>query len=218
MLAAAHPHPEVASDMSNQVARPPLAPEDGRRQRSQRSRQAIVEALLELLRSGEVQPSSSAIAARAGLTQRTIFNHFADMDELMAAAAERQSERIRSLLPTPTEGDLDERTSAFADQLARLLEDTMHVRWAVMVHEVRMTGGVDIVRYVHSMLRQRVEAAFGPELAAMPARRRASTLDGIDVLADAGVWRIRRIQHGQSYDQARAVVERTLRALLHDVG
>lgn len=217
MLVPAHRRPEVGSQMSNQVVRPPLDSGDGRHRRSQRSRLAIVEALLDLLREGEVRPSSTAIAARAGLTQRTIFNHFTDMDELMAAAAERQSERVRSLLPTIPEGDLDERASAFADQLARLLEDTMHVRWAVMVHDVHQTGGIDIIRYVHDLLRRRVERAFAAELDAMPARRRKPTLDGIDVLADAGVWRVRRVQHGQSYDEARAAIERALCALLRDV-
>lgn len=199
--------------MPNELTTSP-AVADGRRRRSERSRAAIVDALLELLRSGEVRPSSTAVAARAGLTQRTVFNHFADMDELLAAAAERQVQRIRSLLPEATEGDLEARARTFATQLATLLEDTMHVRWAVLVHDVQQAGGIDVVRWVHQLLRHQLTTSFSAELAALPARDRAQVLDSFDLLADAGVWRIRRLQHEQSFDRGRAAIERSLLALL----
>lgn len=201
--------------MTHELSTPPRAA-DGRRRRSERSREAIVDALLELLREGEVQPSSTTIAARAGLTQRTVFNHFADMESLLAAAAERQGQRIRSLLPSVAEGDLPTRAATFSGELALLLEDTMHVRWAVIVNDVQRAGGVEVIRWVHDLIRRQVTTTFAPELEAMPARTRRQVLDSIDVLADAGVWRIRRLQHRQSFDDARAAVERTLLALLED--
>lgn len=174
-----------------------------------------MEALLELLREGEVQPSSSAIATRAGLTQRTLFNHFADMEELRAAAATRQMGRIRTMLPdVAPDGALDARVEDFTRQLAALLEDTMHVRWAVLVNDVRRAAGIEVIPFVQELLRRRATTAFGPELEAMPARRRAQVLDSFDVLADAGIWRIRRLHHGQGYDRATASLARTLRALL----
>jgi hypothetical protein len=40
--------------------------EDGRRQRSARSRDAVVDAILELLREGNLRPGADEIAARAG--------------------------------------------------------------------------------------------------------------------------------------------------------
>lgn len=199
--------------MPNELTTPPTAA-DGRRRRSERSRAAIVDALLDLLRSGEVRPSSTAVAAQAGLTQRTVFNHFADMDELLAAAAERQGQRIRALLPEATDGDLEVRAGVFATQLATLLEDTMHVRWAVLVHDVQRAGGIELVRWVHQLLRHQLTISFSAELAALPARQRAQVLDSFDLLADAGVWRIRRLQHEQSFDQGRAAIERSLLALL----
>ena len=45
-----------------------IAPIDGRRARGQRSKDAIVDALLELLRDGQRQPSTEDIARRAGVT------------------------------------------------------------------------------------------------------------------------------------------------------
>src|SRR5690349_20360766 len=52
------------------------SPTDGRLLRSQRTKRAIVDALLDLIREGHMKPSSAEIADRAGVTQRTLFNQF----------------------------------------------------------------------------------------------------------------------------------------------
>lgn len=187
---------------------------DGRHRRSARSREAIVEALLSLLREGNPRPSSTAVAARAGVTQRTVFNHFSDMDALLAAAVDHQGRRIRSLLPRVADGDLEQRCASFAADLAVLLEDTMHTRWAIMVNDAQHAGGIDLIAAVHSVLRRRLQATFHPELDRLaPAARRRAIL-ALDVEMDAGVWRIRRLQHRQSAEEARAAIEHVLRTTL----
>ena len=55
---------------------------DGRRRRSVRSRQRIVEALLGLIRDGEMHPSAAQVAQKAGVSLRTVFRHFEDMESL----------------------------------------------------------------------------------------------------------------------------------------
>lgn len=186
---------------------------DGRRRRSERSRAAIVEAFLELLREG-ARPSSSEIAARAGCTQRTLFNHFADMEALREAVAIRQTERVLSLLPEPTEGTLDERADRYADALSRLLEDSMHVRWAVLVAERGEIAGFDVLQATHELFRDNLRRCFATELGALDEPAQAALLDALDVVTDAAVWRIRRVAHGQSVDAARCALRRTLTTLL----
>ena len=61
---------------------------DGRVLRGERNRDAIVDALLELLAEGETSPSSREIAQRAGVSLRTVFQHFDDIDTLYAAVAQ----------------------------------------------------------------------------------------------------------------------------------
>lgn len=190
---------------------------DGRRRRSERSRSAIVDAFLELLREG-AQPSSTQIAERAGCTQRTVFNHFSDMDELLVAVAARQTERVLALLPAPTEGTFEERVADYAASLANMLEDTMHVRWAVLVAGAPTIAGIDVPRATHQMFRNNLDAAFGAELAALGDERRTAALDALDIVTDAAVWRIRRLHHGQSWADARAAVERALLDLLRPPG
>ena len=49
---------------------------DGRRMRSERSRDAIIEAALQLVQEGILVPTAQQIADRAGVAMRTFFRHF----------------------------------------------------------------------------------------------------------------------------------------------
>ena len=70
---------------------------DGRRMRTERSRQAIIEATLALTKEGNLIPTAQAIAERAGVGIRSFFRHFADMDTLFNAADEQSREQYESL-------------------------------------------------------------------------------------------------------------------------
>ena len=56
---------------------------DGRRQRSQRSREKILRAYWELMLGGDMDPSAAAIAEHAGVGLRSVFRHFEDLDTLL---------------------------------------------------------------------------------------------------------------------------------------
>ena len=71
---------------------------DGRVARSERTREAIAEALLELLNEGVLRPRAQEIAKRADVAVRTVFQHFDDMEGLYAEILRRQSERIAPFL------------------------------------------------------------------------------------------------------------------------
>ena len=66
---------------------------DGRIARGARARAAIVDALLALIEAGELRPSAARIAERAGVSLRSVFQHFKDVESLFAAMADRQRER-----------------------------------------------------------------------------------------------------------------------------
>ena len=63
-----------------------------------RSRLAICEACLDLVQEGVLQPSADQIADRAGLSRRSIFNHFTDLAELYDAVFEVGMQRCAPLL------------------------------------------------------------------------------------------------------------------------
>jgi len=55
---------------------------DGRRQRSERSRAKIIEAMWALMLDGNMDPSAADIAEKAGVGLRSVFRHFEDMDAI----------------------------------------------------------------------------------------------------------------------------------------
>src|ERR1044072_5768679 len=71
---------------------PPSAPEaatDGRSARAARTRDAVVEALLSLLDEGNLRPTARQVAERAGVSLRSVYVHFDDLEDLFTAAAHR---------------------------------------------------------------------------------------------------------------------------------
>ena len=71
---------------------------DGRVARRERNRDAVVDAIMLLIQSGETQPSMADVARLAGVSERSIFRHFETRDALFAAVIERQLEVVSALL------------------------------------------------------------------------------------------------------------------------
>ena len=66
----------------------PSAFQDGRRLRSERTKQSIMEAYIELLRELPEIPTAAQIAARAGISTRSIFERFVDLQGLSLATVD----------------------------------------------------------------------------------------------------------------------------------
>ena len=69
---------ENAPDMTD----PATESEDGRKRRSERSREQIIEAMFELVAQGELDPGAARIAEVANVSLRTVFRHFEEVDGL----------------------------------------------------------------------------------------------------------------------------------------
>ncbi len=74
---------------------------DGRRLRSERTRQLIIEAYLALIRENPSTPMPTAqeIAARAGYSVRSVFERFPDLHTLRVAAADYGLAHAAALAP-----------------------------------------------------------------------------------------------------------------------
>ena len=72
-------------------------PTDGRVARSHRSRRAIVDAMRALHAEGDLRPTAPRVAERAGVSVRTVWQQFADMETLLVEADRRDNEILRSL-------------------------------------------------------------------------------------------------------------------------
>ena len=72
----------VSSPASNAAGETAPARPDGRRASRERNRIAVVDALLDLYAEGNLRPGAGEVARRAGLSRRSVFRYFDDLDDL----------------------------------------------------------------------------------------------------------------------------------------
>jgi TetR/AcrR family transcriptional regulator of autoinduction and epiphytic fitness len=63
-----------------------------------RSRRAVVEAFIDLLNEGVLQPTTQQVSDRSGVSPSTIFRLFEDLDGMYSEAFSVQTERVAHLL------------------------------------------------------------------------------------------------------------------------
>jgi len=157
---------------------------DGRRSRRRRNRDAVVDALLDLYRDGNLRPSSCDIAERAGLSARSLFRYFDDVDDLVRAAVSRQLERTKPLLPidAPAGAPRHRRIDAVVAQRFRLFAEAAPVakvaRLQAPFHPVLAT---ELTRH-RSYLRSQLRHTFTDELSAMSPAQASAVLAMVDVV------------------------------------
>jgi AcrR family transcriptional regulator len=77
----------------------------------------VVDALLKLYDEGEIRPGTTEIARRAGVSERSVFRHFEDLDALVEVAIARQFARVGHLFtPPPARGSRAARIDALVSQ------------------------------------------------------------------------------------------------------
>jgi TetR/AcrR family transcriptional regulator, regulator of autoinduction and epiphytic fitness len=197
------------------VAKAPLADDDGRRARSERTRTAIVEALLALLGEGILNPGADLLAERAGISRRAIFNHFRDLEDLFAAAADVQRTRLMGLVhPISPEGPLADRVAALVAQQARIMPLVAPVRRAA--GHVAHTSAVVAARIAETypLSRARIEATFSPELQALQGDARREQVASLASITSFTFWEDLTTHHGLSPKLAEQAMARALTALL----
>ncbi len=192
------------------------APRDGRVARAVRTRRAVADALLNLIAEGDLRPTSKAIAERAGVSERTIFQHFEDLETLFSAAASRVGDRIiANLKHVPSDGPFEERLRLYMDELVYLHEATTPVRRASRLHEPFSPVLDNALSWLRNTLRRGLERVFSIELASVADdAARTRVLESLSVMASWSSWENLRGYNGLSKDEARLIVTERLRALL----
>ena len=194
-------------------------PADGRSARSQRSRRAIVEAMRALHAEGDLRPTAPRVAERAGVSVRTVWQQFADMETLLVEANRRDAEILRSLSERiDPDQPLAERVAMFTGQRARVLEQMTPSWRAARIHgafsaelkrnkaRTLATGKADL------------ERVFTPELAEIAGNKRQQLLDGLHAISIWSFWESLRTELGLSPEQARELLRATFTALLAEAG
>jgi TetR/AcrR family transcriptional regulator of autoinduction and epiphytic fitness len=192
------------------VTAPPPQRVDGRTARSERTRNAIVDAQLQLIREGDLRPTADRIAKQAGVSLRALWSHFADMEALFAASGQRVLE-IRDAAYRPIRQDLPlaERIEAYCRQRSRLLEQIGPTAKAAALKEP-FSEALRRYRRLHvARVRDELATLFADEIAGDD-----DLLDALTALSMFPTWSTWRETMGLSVAAARRNLARTITALL----
>jgi AcrR family transcriptional regulator len=189
---------------------------DGRNARRDRNRTAVLDAVIELFGEGHVDPDPELVAARVGLSSRSVYRYFDDREALLRAAIDRQLERTRPLyrIHAIGEGSLTERIERFVTARLQLYDaiaaTSRAARRRAPVNAV-IREQVDATRRA---LRQQVDLQFAAELASFAPRRAQAVAAAIDTLCQPESLDNYRVHRGSSSATTSALLVEALHALL----
>lgn len=184
-------------------------PVDGRTARAVRTREAIVDACIALVDAGRLRPTAPQIAERAGVSVRSVFQHFDDLETLFAMVAERVIDRLGQLL-VPIDASLpcEERVAAFVAQRVPMLEAMTPIRRAAAIHAPFSAEITKRLQFGHDVLRAEIASVFVTELDALDPTERELLLDLLDISLSWPTWESLRTFNGRTPEEAARVLAR----------
>jgi TetR/AcrR family transcriptional regulator, regulator of autoinduction and epiphytic fitness len=188
---------------------------DGRTVRAERTRQALVDSLLSLLNEGQLTPTAAEIAARAGVSERSVFQHFPDREALLEAVAREQYDRVvPTLRPVDSTLPLPERIEQFTAQRARLYELIGGVRRAGLLVEHESSSVAGWLATARQAKAADVERVFRRELDAIPADEQDAVRAALITLCSWSAWDSWRTHQRLSVARAKAALGAGVAGLL----
>jgi len=188
---------------------------DGRRQRSERTRQLIIDAYLALLREDPHVPTSARIAERAGYSVRSVFERFPDLLALRIAATDHAFALGNAQAPLrDLDADRPTRIRSQVQTRAQTCETWLPLWRALNANHGESAELKARIRLMRTAIMQRLETMYRPELAALDERERRNILIALEALTDFESWARMREDYGLPIEQARVVWIETIDRLL----
>jgi TetR/AcrR family transcriptional regulator of autoinduction and epiphytic fitness len=194
-------------------------PADGRAARSHRSRRAIVDAMRALHADGDLRPTAPRVAERAGVSLRTVWQQFSDMETLLVEANRRDNEIVRSLIERiDPDQPLAARVALFTGQRARVLEQMTPSWRAARLYEPFSAQLTRNKARTLAIAKADLERAFAPELTELAGTRRQQLADALHAVSIWSFWESLRTELGLDREQAGELLRATFSALLAEAG
>jgi AcrR family transcriptional regulator len=185
---------------------------DGRTIRREKSRQRIIDAVIQLVTDGKEEPTAESIAELAGVTMRTVFRHFDDMEALhreIVADLQVQTDALRVAYDPNRDWreQFDElilrRTGIFEKFMPRIL-------WAQSLRHRSQAIDEDVQLYSKRMrdsLKMRLPDVFVANTVAFAS---------VEVLLSWDVWNRLRRDQKLSVKQSTKVIQNSVNTILKD--
>jgi AcrR family transcriptional regulator len=174
-----------------------------------------VDALRSLHHEGDLRPTAPRVAERAGVSLRTVWQHFNDLESLLVEAGRRDYEiAVRYVRPIDPAGSLVSRLRALVAQRGQMFEALAPVWRAARLQEpfspqVRRNRD----RLVEAG-RDQIERIFAAEIATLSGGSRAATLAALQVATTWSTWEALRVELGLSPADAEQAVYALVSQLL----
>jgi AcrR family transcriptional regulator len=191
---------------------------DGRRFRREQNRDAVLDTLIELFRDGNYLPTVNEIAGRAGISARSLFRYFDDLNDLTRSAIARHMASAGPLYDVGVSPDLptDAKIDLFVDARVRLFEVIAPTARAVRVAVTRNPMLASQLRERRSFFRRQISEVFAAELGAADEHGEHSPLlPALDTLCSFETYDLLRSDHGLSLAKTKASLVEALSRLLH---
>jgi AcrR family transcriptional regulator len=174
---------------------------------TERTREAILDAAQEVFRADpQLDPSLDAVAARAGVSTRTVIRQFGSKEGLLEAAIAAGVEATQTTRHAEP-GDVDGAVRAIVTHYEAMGDDVM--RWLSLADRLptvrRVTESGVETHYAW------VEEVFAPDLDGLPHAARRARRAALATATDVYVWHLLRRREGlgkeATRDAMRAMVE-----------
>jgi AcrR family transcriptional regulator len=190
-------------------------PGDGRASRAARTRTAVVDALLALNEKGNLRPTAREIAAEAGVSLRSIYVHFDDVESLFIAAAIRHGEHLMALSrPLLTDGPLEPRVDSLLAHRRTIYEAGAGVRRAALLQEPFSPALTRALEVGRASGRAEIERVFAAEITTLGTGEGERLRRALHAVTSAATWDALRRHEGASADEAEAQLRAMVLAVL----
>ena len=193
-------------------------PIDGRTARAVRTRGRLVDATIALVEEGDLRPTAPRIAERAGVSVRSVFQHFDDLETLFSAVGIRVVERLAKLVrPIDPAAPLEIRVAEFVRQRCEVHEAVTPINRAAILQQPTSGTINRQFRQGHSFESGHLAEVFAAELDTAGPRRDA-LFDGLVIACSGATWTLLRTLERRSADDATQAVAGTVRLVLVGAG
>jgi len=186
---------------------------DGRKARSERSRQQIIDALFRLVRSGEVNPSAARVAEQANVSLRTVFRHFEEIDSLYREMVNQCEAHFLPTFMTPFEStDWKGRLMELRDRRMQFFEDVLYLRICTEARRYQSDVLMADYKRFFKIERARLESLLPDDI-----RQDINLMSALDVALCFDTYRRLRQESGMTPEETRAAVASLLDMILAQV-
>lgn len=189
---------------------------DGRSLRRERNRQDIVNALLGLIEDGETEISAAVIASKAGLSERSIFRYFDDVNDLYRSVCDLAfSKEIEfALIDNAGIGSLDTKIENFVNQRVRIY--TMNEKIAPAARSFAFKNPVikNQLAIGRKLLRAQITKHFADELSAFDKSQQQVAVATIDALTTFESYDMMRSDQKMSVQTIKSILTESIRKAL----